>query len=164
MGVRHGFDGVVVGVQGAVEQQLTVAGGSAAGDVKRHACGGVFVAQVDERATGHLKWVAFVVGVEAVDELAVAGHERKLGGGAARVDAEPHAQPPVVCVGACGGAFGAVRLCGKLGALDEGGVLGFGGEEGLAGGVVVVGAGEADKLLGGRGGLYGCGRVGEHAG
>ena len=37
-------------------------------------------------------------------------------------------------------------------------------EEGLAGSVIVVGAGEADERLRGCGGVDGCGRVGEHAG
>ena len=83
MGVRHRFDGVVVGVQRAVEQQLAVAGGADAGDVERDAGGRVSVAQPDERAARHLERVAFVVGVEAVDELAVVGDERQLGGGAA---------------------------------------------------------------------------------
>ena len=83
MGVRHRFDGVVVGVQRAVEQQLAVAGGADAGDVERDAGGSVSVAQPDERAARHLERVAFVVGVEAVDELAVVGDERQLGGGAA---------------------------------------------------------------------------------
>ena len=44
----------------------------------------VSVAQPDERARArHLERVAFVVGAEAVDELAVVGDERQLGGGVA---------------------------------------------------------------------------------
>lgn len=41
MGVRHRFDGMVIGVQRAVEQQLAVAGGADAGDVERDAGGSV---------------------------------------------------------------------------------------------------------------------------
>ena len=63
-----------------------------------------------------------------------------------------------------GGAFGAVRLLGQLVAPRESLALGGGFEEGLAGSVIVVGAGEADERLRGCGGVDGCGRVGEHAG
>ena len=164
MGVRHRFDRMVVGVQGAVEQQLAVAGGADAGDVERDAGGGVFAVQVDERAAGDLERVALVVGVETVDELAVVGDEGQLGGGAARIDAEPGTKPPVARVRFRGGAFRAVRLFGQPVASREGFMLGGGFEEGRAGGVVVIGAGEADERWRGCGGVDGRGRVGEHAG
>ena len=164
MGVRHRFDGMVIGVQRAVEQQLAVAGGADAGDVERDAGGSVSVAQAHERAARHLERVAFVVGVEAVDELVVVGDERQLGGGAARVDAEPYAKAAIAYVGFRGVAFGAVRFLGQLVAPLESLTLGGGFEEGPAGSVVVVGAGEAGERLRSCGGIDGCGRVGEHAG
>ena len=162
--MRHRFDGMVVGVQSAVEQQLAVAGGADAGDVERDTGVGVFAVQVDERAAGDLERVALVVGVEAVDELAVVGDERQLGGGAARIDAEPYAKAAIAHVGFRGGAFGAVRFLGQLVAPRESLALGGGFEEGRAGGVVVIGAGEADERLRGSGGVDGRGRVDEHAG
>ena len=173
MGVRHRFDGMVIGVQRAVEQQLAVAGGADAGDVERDAGGSVSVAQAHERAARHLAGAkgrflalraAFVVGVEAVDELVVVGDERQLGGGAARVDAEPYAKAAIAYVGFRGVAFGAVRFLGQLVAPLESLTLGGGFEEGPAGSVVVVGAGEAGERLRSCGGIDGCGRVGEHAG
>ncbi len=59
---------------------------------------------------------------------------------------------------------GAVRFLGQLVAPLESLTLGGGFEEGLAGSVVVVGAGEASERLRSCGGIDGCGRVGEHAG
>ena len=60
--------------------------------------------------------------------------------------------------------FAAVRFLGQLVAPLESLTLGGGFEEGPAGSVVVVGAGEAGERLRSCGGIDGCGRVGEHAG
>ena len=134
-------------MQGAREQQLAVAGGADAGDVERDAGGGVAVSQVDERAAGHFERVAFVVGVEIVDERAVVGDKRKLRGGAARIDAEPRAQHAVARVGARGGAVRPVGFGGQLVALLELPARFFAFEKRLARGVVGVGAGEVCKAL-----------------
>ena len=134
MGVRDRFDGVEIGVQGAREQQLAVAGGADAGDVERDAGGGVAVSQVDERAAGHF-------------ERAVVGDKRKLRGGAARIDAEPRAQHAVARVGARGGAVRPVGFGGQLVALLELPARFFAFEKRLARGVVGVGAGEVCKAL-----------------
>ena len=100
----------------------------------------------------------------AVQDGLILRDKRQLGGGAARVDAEPYAKAAIAHVGFCGGAFGAVRFLGQLVALLESLTLGGGFEEGRAGGVVVIDAGEADERLRSCGGIDGCGRVGERAG